>query len=165
MSAYLLSVVGTVLFSAILTAILPEGRSLGMVKSMAKLACTLTIISPIFSFFNTGLSSFFVEENSYTIFSESVIQAEKTFIEYYSELRTQETEALLEKVLFEKYAIQTEVTLVCENLTERVDGFYEVDKMKVVGIIVKLKQETKEEVLRNIWEYLTENYCSEVVIE
>ena len=103
--------------------------------------------------------------NSKEIFSQSVIEGEEAFIEYYSEMRIRETERALEGDLFEKYGLDTKVTLLCEKQTEQVAGKYPSDKIKIKEIRVKLKKSSNEEVLKKMWEYLTKNYCSEVLIE
>ena len=54
MSAYLLSVVGTVLFSAILTMVTPEGKTSVIIKAATRLACLVVILFPILNFFQTG---------------------------------------------------------------------------------------------------------------
>ena len=165
MNEYLLSVIGTVILSAILTAVLPEGKTLGLIKTITRLACILAIVSPVLRFFSSGDLSFGEKENSETIFSQSVIEGEEAFIEYYSEMRIRETERALEAELSEKYDLATKVSLICEKQTETVAGKYPSDKIKIKELRVKLKESSNEEVLKKMWEYLTKNYCSEVLIE
>ena len=165
MNEYLLSVIGTVTLSAILTAILPEGKTSGLIKAISRLACILAIVSPVLRFFSAGELTFRDMENSKEIFSQSVIEGEEAFIEYYSEMRIRETERALEAELSEKYGLDTKVTLLCEKQTEQVAGKYPSDKIKIKEIRVKLKKSSNEEVLKKMWEYLTKNYCSEVLIE
>lgn len=165
LNEYLLCVIGTVIVSAILTAILPEGKTLGLVKTITRLACILAIVSPVLRFLRVGELTFGGMENSKEIFSQSVIEGEEAFIEYYSEMRIRETERALESELSEKYGLDTEVTLLCEKQTERVDGKYISNRIKIKEIRVKLKKSSNEEVLKKMWEYLTKNYCSEVLIE
>ena len=151
--------------SAILTAILPEGKTSGLIKTITRLACILAIVSPVLRFFNAGELSFGGIENSERIFSQSVIEGEERFIEYYSEMRIRETETALQAELSEKYDLATEVTLICEKQMETVDGKYASNKIKIKEIRVKLNERSNEEVLQKMWEYLTKNYCSEVLIE
>lgn len=165
LSEYLLCVIGTVIVSAILTAILPEGKTSGLIKTITRLACILAIVSPVLRFFSVGELTFGGMENSKEIFSQSVIEGEEAFIEYYSEMRIRETERALEGELSEKYGLDTEVTLLCEKQTEQVDGKYPSNRIKIKEIRVKLKKLSNEEVLKKMWEYLTKNYCSEVLIE
>ena len=165
LNEYLLCVIGTVIVSAILTAILPEGKTLSLVKTITRLACILAIVSPVLRFLRVGELTFGGMENSKEIFSQSVIEGEEAFIEYYSEMRIRETERALESELSEKYGLDTEVTLLCEKQTETVDGKYISNRIKIKEIRVKLKKSSNEEVLKKMWEYLTKNYCSEVLIE
>ena len=53
-SGYLLTIIGTVLVCSLITAIAPEGKTTASVKGVAKLVCTLAIISPVLRFFKTG---------------------------------------------------------------------------------------------------------------
>ena len=77
MSGYLLSVVGIVLFTSILLAIVPTGKTSEIVKAIARLACVVTILAPIVQFF--------VSDGEFgTFFVESSIQTESTFIQYSS---------------------------------------------------------------------------------
>ncbi len=165
MKEYLLSVIGAVILSAIVVAVLPEGKTAGMIKTVSRLICILMIISPVLRFFQSGNLSVWGENLQENIFSETVIEAEDSFIKYYSEMRIRETEAALEKEILQRYDLIVEVVLFYEYETERVGAFYESDKIKIMGIHIKLKQESKEEVIKEMWEYMTENYCKEVLIE
>lgn len=156
MNEYLLSIVGTVLLSAILTAILPDGKTSGLIKGVTRLACTLVIISPIVTLFQSETGSFLETKKSDDIFSQSVIDAEQTFIHYYSELRVRETEKALAREIAEKQEI--EVTVSLEWTREKED-------IRIDKICVKTYKQEDEEVLKKVWEHLTENYCSEVLIE
>ena len=156
MKEYLLSIIGTILLSAFLTAILPNGKTAALIKSIARMACTLAIISPVLHFFQSGNQALIKMEKSNGIFSQSVIDEESVFIHYYSELRIRETESALERGIEEKYGIAVEVSMVWKQENE---GIY------IEKICVKTLERQEEEVLRIMWEYLTKNYCSEVLIE
>ncbi len=164
MNEYLLSVIGVVILSAIVTSLLPEGKTAGTIKLISRLVCILAIISPVLHFFRSGTLSF-KGENSKEIFTQTVIQSEERFIEYYSEMRIRETESALKAEILEKYALDVEVAFDYERQTEEIGEIYAYEKIRITKIRVKLNQESKEEVLRNMWEYLTKNYCSEVLIE
>lgn len=165
MSGYLLSVIGTVLLCAIVTAIIPQGKTSGVIKGVARLACVLVIVSPILHFFKTGEISGNSTENSPTFFPQSGIQTDDSFIQYYSEMRVRETEKLLEEELCELFVIKTEVTLHWVREVEMLGKFYEADSIKIKEICVKCVQNPSGEIKKAIWEYLTKNYCSEVLIE
>ena len=156
MKEYLLSIVGTVLLSAFLTAILPEGKTSGMIKAFTRLACTLAIVAPVLQFFQSGNQALIKTEKSESIFSQTVIEAEGSFIHYYSELRVRETERAIESELAQKYGIKTTVSMEWRHQNE---GIY------IEKISIKTLEKQDEEVLKNMWEYLTKNYCSEVLIE
>ncbi len=165
MNEYLLSVIGTVLLSAVLTAIMPEGKTASVIKGIARLACLLAIIAPILNFFQKGELEFAGENFSDKFFSESVIQTDEAFIKYYSEIRIEETENALEKEIHDKYAISTSVSITWENVLKEFDNKYTDKEIKITAIHVKLKSQAEEEVKSDMWEYLTKNYCSEVLIE
>ena len=164
MNGYLLSVIGTVLLSAILTAVLPSGKTAGLIKSIVRLACILAIVSPVLQFFQTGKLSF-DGENLQTFFNESGIEGGESYIKYYSEMRIEETERALEEEILEKFGSIASVTFSWETVTETVFNRYENESIKISEIRIKLKEKTSEEVEKKMWEYLTKNYCSEVLIE
>lgn len=161
MNGYLLGIIGTVIFSSVLTAILPEGKTSGVVKGVTKLACVITIVSPVLHFFKTwdiGEGGF--EEN----FSKSVIQTDEAFIQYYSETRIREAENALEKELEKDFGVTAEIDMDWTMDTETVVGS-SMDVVKIHRIQVKTDGKQNEEVVKSVWEYLTNNYCSEVQIE
>ena len=165
MSGYLLSIIGTILIATFITAILPEGKTSGIIKSMTRLACILAIVSPVLNFFRSGSLSFGKNEKSESIFTDTVIEGAETFINYYSEMRVEETEKAIAQEILEKYQLETEIDLLWERQTEAVDEKYVSDAIRITEIRVKTMDRQDEEVLRNMWEYLTKNYCSEVLIE
>lgn len=155
MNGYLLSVIGTVLLCSLITAIAPDGKTSASIKGIAKLVCILAIITPVLRFFKTGDLSVFIDKNRQEFFSKEGIEADWEFIEYYCEMRIQQTEEALESELLEKYEVVTECNLSC-----RIEKGICVEK-----IYIKLPKNTDEEVKNAMWRYLTENYCSEVLIE
>ncbi|MBE5746687.1 MAG: hypothetical protein E7352_00720 [Clostridiales bacterium] len=165
MNGYLASIIGTVLLCAVLTAILPQGKTSGLIKGIAKLACVLVIVSPVLHFFKTGEIGGNSAEDSFTFFPQTGIQTDESFIHYYSEMRVRETETLLKSELLDRYAVETEVTLLWEEETEQVGKYYESERIKINQIHIKCEEEPSKELKENMWEYLTKNYCSEVLIE
>lgn len=164
MSAYVLSVVGTVLLCAILTAILPSGKTNAVIKGVARLLCVLAIISPVCRFIISGKwdsgKNFFWKD-----FSGNVIQADESFIQYYRTLRIEEAETLLEEELFNRYGTKAEVTIGWAMEETAYADRYVDEQIKITEIHVKNQEKQAEEVERQMWEYLTKNYCSEVLIE
>ena len=106
MNEYLLSVIGVVLLSSLLTAILPEGKTAPFIKSVMRTVCILAIISPIISFFHSDVFAIGKIKKSDEFFSQSVIESEQAFINYYSELRVSEAERALEKEIYTKYLLE-----------------------------------------------------------
>ena len=80
-------------------------------------------------------------------------------------MRIQATEATLEKELSDQYSASTVVTLTWNLLEEKVDNRYLSEKIQIVRINVVFEEEPSAEVKKAVWEYLTKNYCSEVLIE
>ena len=168
MNEYLLCVIGTVLLSAVLTAIAPDGKTSSVIKGAAKLACILAIVSPVMNFFATGEMQagkiWGVEENSTTNFSQIGIQTDGEFIKYYSEMRIRHTQTALEKELWNDFNAKTTVLLDWERKDFQ-SGRYEESAVCITKINVTCENEIGEEVKQKMWEYLKTNYCSEVLIE
>ena len=164
MKEYLLAIAGVVLLSATLTAILPEGKTSGLIKSVMRMACILAIISPILSFFSPKGGMDGILENSYSFFTQTGIDTEDAFIHYHSEIRIKETEKALEKEILSRFSVESQVEVGWELQSELVQGNNAMEVIKITQIYVKMS-EYKEAVAEKMWEYLTKNYCSEVLIE
>ncbi len=165
MSGYLLSVIGTVLLCALLTAIAPDGKTSATVKGVARLACVLTIVAPVLEFFRSGSLNGLLGENGENFFSQTGIEGDSSFIQYYSELRINETENALEQELFDTYSVTVEVQLDWRMETETVAALYQVERVRIERIRIKLAEEIPKEVEENLKLYVKENYCSEVLLE
>ena len=160
MNAYVLSVIGTVVFSAVLICIIPEGKMASLIKGIAKTACVAVIVAPILRFFHTGDIPSFFYQNTQEIFSQSGIETDTEFIQYYSEMRIRQAQEHLQAELFEKYDVQTKVTF--EWIWEEKDGKEEIYITKIKVSDMEMQTEEKKNEVR---EYLSQNYCSEVQIE
>lgn len=149
MSAYLLSIVGIVLVSGLLSAILPEGKTASMIKGTAKLACLIVILSPILQFF-TSLKN----GEDFSNFSEqTVIQTDKSFIDYCSKERIESVEESLAKELKDEFGRDVAVTLLWEYGFEKTDGLYEVGEIKILKAeLVCGCEEREQEMLRGFLE-------------
>ena len=154
MNGYLLSVIGTILLSALLTAILPNGKTSAVIKAITKLACLLVIISPVFSYIQaeTGTSN----GNSSKNLSQSVIQTDEAFITYYSEMRIQNAQAQLESEIKEKFGLDCRVVF---------NWKYDKENIRIIKLTVQPQTGISERQNSELYEYLTKNYCSEVIIE
>lgn len=161
LSEYLLTIIGTVLLSAVITAVLPDGKTANTVKGVAKLVCVLAIVTPALHFFKIGNGN--ENENPKNFFSETVIQTDEGFIKYYSEMRVRLTESALEQEILEKFGVACEAALVWKKC--KANSLQENGEIQITQIQIKLKNNTDEEVALRMWEYLTKNYCSEVLIE
>lgn len=155
MNGYLLAVMGTILLAAVVTAIVPEGKTAGVVKGMTKLICLLVIVSPILKYLRSETTTN-SQNDSQNFFSQSVIQTDESFIKYYSEMRIRNTEAALEKELQEEFDVACAVAISWE---------YDEEEIRITQICVQTQEDSGEEVKRLMWEYLTKNYCSEVLLE
>ena len=165
MSAYLLSVIGTVVLSTLFTAILPEGKTSALIHSVMRMACILAIVAPIIAFFHGGTYSFAQGEKSSEFFVQTGIEADSSFIHYYSEMRIAQTEQALAREISERFGLNTTVALSWRLTEDTVAGRYECKDVEITQIRVKMIKAEDEEVLEKMWKFLTENYCSEVLIE
>ena len=160
MNGYLLSVIGTILVSAFVTAIAPDGKTSVVVKAITQLACILVIIAPILQFLQREYSTN-TTKNSQSNFIESVIQTDESFIQYYQEKRIRLTEQTIQDELFDKFDLQCSVQL--EWVETQTDD--RERKIKITRIILSLENTIAEKEKERMCEYLTNNYCSEVLIE
>ena len=150
LDAYLLGVIGTILLGTFLTAILPEGKTSGIVRAMTRLVCLLVIISPVLNFLNNENGK--NEKN----FVKSVIQTDESFIQYYCELRVQNAETAIQTELLQSFQTACKVS-ICWELKN--------DEIHVQKILLTVDKNCSEEVKARMCEYVTKNYCSEVLLE
>ena len=153
MNGYLLSVIGIVLFSSVLLAVLPSGKTGEVIKGVARIACVVAILSPVVYFFVDGgdLNSFF---------GESGIETGAEFIQYCSEQRIEAAEKQLLKELSLKYpGIQT-VKCYWTN-TEITYGEYTAEGVKIIRIVVCVDGVLPTNTEREVIEYLFTQYGCE----
>ncbi|MBQ8658584.1 MAG: stage III sporulation protein AF [Clostridia bacterium] len=162
MSGYILSVIGVVLIAAILTAILPEGKTNGVIKSVMKVVCVFTIVSPVFEYLG-GAENI----NSEGIFEKSVINEDVSFIDYCSKISVENVAKELEASLETEFSVQVSVTLEWRYKQETTDilvGSYENDKIEIVKATVALEVEPDAETKEKIIGFLKETGIGEVEI-
>ena len=157
MSGYLLTVIGTVFLGALLTAIIHEGKTAEIIKGIVKLVCVLAIISPVFRFLKSGDLNDLNDKNSQDFFNGQGIETNGEYIQYYCEMRVRQTESALERELYEKFSLLSEIVLSW--------SFQEDKQIRIDEISVRCLEEDGAEVKKEVWEYLKNNYCSEVLIE
>lgn len=149
MKEYLIAVIGTVLLCAVLTAIVPNGKTAGVIKGTAKLACLLAIVAPIPTFLNG-------EKTWGKNLNKNVLQTDDAFIEYYSSMRITQAENVLQQELYDKFSVEATVSLQAKT---------DSTVLEIEAITVVLTNEIDKEVQSEMCEYLTKTYCSEVLIE
>ena len=149
MKEYLISIMGTVLLCALLTAIIPNGKTAGIIKGRAKLACLLAFVAPIPTF----LSS---EKSWSGNLNENVLQTDDSFIQYYSGMRISQAEDLLRQEIYDKFTV--EAIVIVEAKADSV-------VLELERITVSPVGEIDKEVQSSMCEYLTNTYRSEVLIE
>jgi len=166
LNGYIVSIIGTVLVCSVLTAVLPQGKTTGVIKGMARLACVVAIIAPIPKYLGKWTSFDVNHEKNPTQadinFSQQVIQTDDTFIKYYCEMRIRNTEAALKSEIENQFPIEVETNIDWRFTEEKtVDS----DQIQIVSITVKLLNSCNQETIEALTKYLTKNYCSEVIIE
>ncbi len=167
MNAYLLSVIGTVLISAVITALIPEGKTATVIRSIAKLACTVAILAPILNFFKTGDldEGGGLSQTTTGNFSKVSIQTDEEFIQYYCEIRVRETERALEQELAKSYGVSATVTLVWEMRTETVYGLYDGREIFINAVKVLPQREIPVEIQEKFCKKCKKEYGCEVQFE
>ncbi len=158
MNGYLLSIVGIVFITGILTAILPEGKTSGMIKSAAKLCCLVVILTPVAEFVIKGgekekIFSDFLDEN--------VIQTDGAFIDYCSRKRIEETQTVLREEILKDYGAYAEVTVLWEY-AEQGNADYSADGIRITEIILSFAADTDENLQTEIVENFKKIYGVEV---
>lgn len=120
MSAYLLSIIGIVLLAAVLSAVLPGGKTGKFIKGMTKLACLAVILSPVLNFFRGGTDGGNI---NFPFFStETVIETDASFIDYCSTKRIENAAEELAGKLAETFSVKVEVTLQWEYRKTMTEG-------------------------------------------
>jgi hypothetical protein len=154
---YLLSVVGIVLFASVLLGIVPNGKTTELIKSIARMACLIVIVSPIVKLF-VGMGK--VEG----IFDESGIQIQSQFIEYCSEERISAVEESLRKDLVNLSNKVLEVEISWSLKTQE-NGQYKSDAISIEKIKVLIREPIEESLRQEIETYILLNYGCLGVVE
>ena len=90
---------------------------------------------------------------------------DSSFIHYNSEMRVKEAENALEAELYKEFSVDCTVELLWGMETESVGKSATMELIKIKQIYVTLTGKQDEEVVKRMRVYLSENYCSEVLIE
>ena len=118
------------------------------------MACVLTLVSPILKLLQKNVSTGF-ENISEVFLEETVIQLDEPFIKYYSGQRITYAQTAVETELFERYGVSCKVEFLYELTAS---GEIRIKKICV-------QTDATEEDKDQMCEYLSRNYCSEVLIE
>lgn len=142
MSGYLLSVIGVILLTSLLTVVIPQGKTSKIVAAISKLACIVAILMPIPSLLKGEETDFF---------GETIIETDEAYIKYCSEMRVREAEYNLQKQLREQYSERLDFSLYWgwEEENEPVIRVYRADIFC---------EELTEEERQSISVFLTETY-------
>lgn len=153
MSGYLLSVVGIVLFTSMLLAIVPTGKTSEIVKAIARLACVVTILAPIVQFF--------VNDGEFgTFFVESSIQTESAFIQYSSKTRVEEVEKILEEKIEVEFGVPVDVDCIW-RIEQTQEGMYEGQNIRIEKVFVKTKTEELSDWKKTVEAFIQKEYGCE----
>ena len=155
MSAYLLGVVGTVLFASMLILIMPDGKTSSVVKASVRLACLVVIVSPILIFFQTGR---LFDLN----FTNVSIETDADFIEYCSKINVEQAEKSLKKCLEDEFDINCDVVLIWKP-TQVYEDKYEILKIRIVK--AEIYGDFANMQATKVQEYVKKNFFCEVEIK
>lgn len=114
MTEYLMTITGIVLLSTVLTNVLPLGKTSQIIKNVVRLCLYLAILSPIYQFFEKEV----FDKNGeifQNYFDETVIQTDRSYIQYCSEISVENVEKQIEEELLKEYGIQSVVSIKLEN--------------------------------------------------
>lgn len=161
---YLIGVVGIVLICGIISCILPNGKNAKIIQGILKLCCLSAVISPMLYLFQDE-SKIIKNEIYQDFFSNSVIQTDMQFIQYYSELNVLHIEQLLSDEILEKYNVAVKVSIDWEYVSNNENVTYFDSTIKINKIYLQTQNVISNEIRSAMSEYITNNYCSEVLIE
>ena len=162
MKGYVLSVVGTVLLSSIITVILPNGKTAVTIKGVAKGACVLIILSPVLTFFQEQANLLTAEHNSSANLLQTSIETDDAFIQYVSNERVIMAQNQLKKELKEKFDLDATVVF---SWQWKNSGLSKNEEIYISKILVRGTEQVSSEKKEEVLEYLRKNYCEEVLLE
>ena len=148
MNGYLTIIIGTVLLCAIITAILPNGKTATVIQGVAKMMCLLAIVAPI--------PDFLKGKSFHKNLNKSVLKTDQSFIEYYGNMRIEQAERVVETDIQDNFSIRTNVLL-----TTTTDSAL----LEIVSMRVTLCESGTKELKTAMSEYLTKMYGCGVIIE
>ncbi len=163
MNEYILGVIGTVLLSALILSVLPEGKTATLIKSITKLLCVLSVTAPVFQFVSG--------KNVEKIFDETSIKEDASYIEYCSKKSVEETQKQLEIFIEEEYSLSASVRLQWEYSNVTTDGLgvfapiaYGGRAVKIVKICVTVVEALEKDTANGIKSDLEQKFLCEVEV-
>jgi len=116
MKAYILSIVGAVLLSAVVSMIVPDGKMGKLIRGVGKLIVVLFLIVPVINVF-TGETP---------ILPYADLNLDESYLETSAALAGERDEARISGYLFETYSVSADVTVLRLN-----DGSYRLKKILI----------------------------------
>ena len=155
MRAYLFAVAGTVVISAILSAIAPEGKLSSTIKTAAKLVCLIVIAQPIAGYFVSVKNG-----QSAEFFEKTVLSTDAYFIKYCSKIKVASAEQAVETEIYDTYGVKA-------NVKFDWSVFSDSNEKKILTICLTFSKETAKEnseTIKKIQDGLSERYGVSVIV-
>ena len=123
MDAYILAVCGAVILSALVTIVLPEGKTGKFIGGILRLFCLLVMLTPLLALLQTGGSGdVFAEETG------AKISLDDSFVAYMFDRRADEEERAVRERLAEEFGVRSAVQIGWKS----VEYAYTVSKVEIV---------------------------------
>ena len=122
MDAYILAVCGAVILSALVTIVLPEGKTGKFIGGILRLFCLLVMLTPLLALLQTGGSGdVFAEETG------AEIAPDDSFVAYMFGRRADEEERAVRERLSEEFGVRSAVQIGWKS----VEYAYTVSKVEI----------------------------------
>ena len=146
MKAYILSVCGAVIISALVVILLPDGKTGKFINGILKLFCLLVMLVPLFGF----IRDFRIEQRGEVA---SEIALDENFIDhFYGEIAAEE-EAMLKKRLEKEYSVTLSVQIGWEfveyaynisNVSIKIENFGMYGEDEHILVISEIRNRASE---------------------
>lgn len=105
MSSYILSVCGAVIISALVSIIMPEGKTGKFINGIVKITCVLIMVSPIISWVYKLKG-----EKSQSV-NNIKVDIDDDFLNYFNNVKAEELEKEIKKIIENQYDIEVFVEI------------------------------------------------------
>lgn len=122
MDAYILAVCGAVILSALVTIVLPEGKTGKFIGGILRLFCLLVMLTPLLTLLQTGSSG-----DVFAADGKTEIVLDDPFVTYMFDRRADEEEQAVQEQLAEEFGIRTAVQIGWKS----VEYAYTVSKVEI----------------------------------